>query len=137
MRMLFHHLEGIVYPERSHAEDRIIEELGEDSSQAEHDAGSEPGVPREAADQFPFSPDHLLDEQTLAAGDGEQAPCFLPDLPFRLQVQGNGPELRFVLDLLARGLQDHGETDLAGGLDRRRTVRYVDLAADRDTEVRQ
>ena len=122
---------------RGHAEDDVVDQLGEDAAETEHHAGPELGVPGQAADQLPVPFDHLLHEEGFAAGNGQEPLRFLPDLPLRFQVQGNGPQLRLVLELLPGRLEHHGIPQVLGRLDGPRLIGNQDLPADRDPEFRQ
>ena len=59
---LVDHLPGFVLVEGGDPEDDVVEGLGEDAAEAEHDDRAELGVVEEAGDEFPAAGKHRLDQ---------------------------------------------------------------------------
>ena len=72
---LVDHLPGMVLVEGGNPKDDVVEGLGEDAAEAEHDDRPELGVMEEAGDEFPAAGKHRLDQVSF-----EIRPCGRSDL---------------------------------------------------------
>ena len=110
---LVDHLPGLVLVEGGDPEDDVVEGLGEDPAEAEHDDRAELGVVEEAGDEFPAAGEHRLDQVSFeirprGRGDLRRRPAHLPRI---LQIQADEAPLRLVRQLRPETLEDDGEPD--------------------------
>ena len=54
------HLAGLAWEKGGHAERHVVDSLGQDSAQPEHDHGPELGVTEEPCHKLPSAPHHAL-----------------------------------------------------------------------------
>ncbi len=127
---------GLVLVDGRDAEDDVVERLGEDAAEAEHDDRPELGVVEEAGDEFPAAGEHRLDQISLQIrprGCGHLRRR-LPDLPVILEIQPDEAPLRLVRQPCPEALQDDGKSDrfrgghglLRRGRDRLRHDRHAE-----------
>ena len=131
------HLSGLLFIDGRDAEDHVVQRLGEDAAEAEHDDRPELCVVEEAGDEFPAAGEHRLNQISLQIrprGCGHRRRR-LPDLAVILEIQPDESPLRLVRQFCPETLQDDGKSDrlrLRDGLLRRGRDR---LRHDRNAEL--
>ena len=101
---LVHELVGVVLGHGSHGEGHVLQRLGVDAAQAEHDHRSEETVADQTDHELALADDHVLHQHAVERGPGRRRPGFqrpvgLADLCLVADAEQHQPGVGLVLDL--------------------------------------